>query len=427
MKKAVIAVVVIVVLAGAWMGFRALSSRDQTPASEYRTTPIQQGEIVQSITANGTVEPEELVNVGAQVTGQILNFGKDRNGAPINYGSQVEEGMMLARIDDATYKAELEMAKAQVLQAQATLKHDDNDLTDLRAKLKLATSDWDRAKRLRPTEAMTQASYDSYQQAYNSAVANLAKGEASLLQAKGSLAYAQAYLMKAQRNADYCIIRSPVKGVVIDRRVNIGQTVVSSMSTSSLFLIAKDLKRMQVWASVNEADIDRIKVGQPVTFTVDAFPNETFHGEVGKVRLNASQTNNVITYTIEVNTDNTSGRLLPYLTANVSFIVAKHENVLMVPNAALRWSPQPEQLSEADQKLLDRTGKPKNRKQLWLLVNNQLKPAEATVGITNGTFTEVAGDGLKEGEAVIYGIQTADAASNDTVNPFAPKMPKRKR
>jgi HlyD family secretion protein len=163
-------------------------------------------------------------------------------------------------------------------------------------------------------------------------------GEAAILQAKAGLAQAEAVLRRAQRNLGYCTITSPVKGVIIDRRVNIGQTVVASLNAPSLFLIAKDLTRMQVWVAVNEADIGKIRPGQPVTFTVDAFQGETFRGEVGKIRLNASMTQNVVTYTVEIITDNASGRLLPYLTANVQFELSRASYVLMVPNAALRWT-----------------------------------------------------------------------------------------
>ena len=146
-------------------------------------------------------------------------------------------------------------------------------------------------------------------------------------------------------NLGYCTIKSPVRGVIVDRRVNIGQTVVSSMSATSLFLIAKDLKHIQVWLSVNEADIGSISIGQSVTFTVDAFPNRLFHGEVGKIRLNATMTQNVVTYTVEVNTKNEDGKLLPYLTANAKFKIGRREGVLLVPNAALRWSPMPGQIA----------------------------------------------------------------------------------
>ena len=151
-------------------------------------------------------------------------------------------------------------------------------------------------------------------------------------------------LFKGKRNFAYCT-KIAVKGVIIDRRVNIGQTVVSSLNAPSLFLIAKDLRRMQVWVSVNEADIGNIYPGQPVTFTVATYEGQTFKGEVGKIRLNATMTQNVVTYTVEVETDNSNGKLLPYLTANVNFETIRKDNVLQVANAALRWQPRPEQIA----------------------------------------------------------------------------------
>jgi HlyD family secretion protein len=230
----------------------------------------------------------------------------------------------------------------------------------LKAKLNQAERDWQRAQKLGPSDALAQSTYDAYRSAYDTAVANVAVGKAAILQAKASLAQAEAVLRRAQRNLGYCTIKSPVKGVIIDRSVNIGQTVVASLNAPSLFLIAKDLKRMQVWVAVNEADIGKIRPGLPVTFTVDAFPGETFRGEVGKVRLNASMTQNVVTYTVEIVTDNSSGRLLPYLTANVQFELDRRTNVLMVPNAALRWKPSAEQVapeaSETFEKLAGRKG-----------------------------------------------------------------------
>ncbi|MCL4501688.1 MAG: efflux RND transporter periplasmic adaptor subunit, partial [Deltaproteobacteria bacterium] len=162
--------------------------------------------------------------------------------------------------------------------------------------------------------------------------------------AKKTVEQAKATLQRAQQNLSYCTIVSPVKGVIVDRRVNIGQTVVASLNAPSLFLIAKDLTRIQVWVSVNEADIGLIHTGQPANFTVDAFPGQVFEGQVGKIRLNATMTQNVVTYTVEVTTDNSDGKLLPYLTANVKFVVGESKNVLTVPNAALRWEPKPDQL-----------------------------------------------------------------------------------
>lgn len=405
----------------------------------YRTAPIKRGDLLSAISATGTVEPEELIDVGAQVAGQINSFGKDKNGKTIDYGSVVEEETILAQIDDSLYAADVAMAKAQLQQAMAGVQRAEADLGQLKAKLYQAKRDWERAQRLGPSEALAQSSYDSYKSGYETAQANVAVGDAAIVQAKDAVAHAQATLQRAQRNLSYCTIKSPVKGVIIDRRVNIGQTVVSSLNAPSLFLIAKDLKRMQVWVSVNEADIGNIYPGQPVSFTVDAFPGQVFRGEVGKIRLNATMTQNVVTYTVEVITDNTSGKLLPYLTANAEFELSQQNNVLLVPNAALRWFPQLEQVAPKFRGMLDssaqRSGKKLSESEpaaksierssqslLWIRDGRYVKPIKVRVGLSDGTNTEVQADELKEGLEVIVGEQRQGMADTKTTNPFAPQM-----
>ena len=199
----------------------------------------------------------------------------------------------------------------------------------------------------RPVRSPGASAYDQYKANFEIAKANVAVAQAGVAQAKASLAQAQAALDRAQRNLSYCTIKSPVKGVIINRRVNTGQTVVSSLNAPSLFLIAKDLTRIQVWVSVNEADIGNIHPGMAVTFTVDAFPNQCSSWPGRKVRLNATMTQNVVNYTVEVTTDNSDGKLLPYLTANAQFVTGSRENGLLAPNAALRWQPATAQSAES--------------------------------------------------------------------------------
>jgi len=431
-KRIFVAVVVlgIVALAATWY-FR----RGDAQTVSYRTDQVTRGDLLVSIRATGTVEPEEVVDVGAQVAGQILSFGKDANGKTVDYGSPVEAGTVLAEIDDSLYSAEEAQAQAQVQSAAATLQRAEADLEQLKAKLQQAERDWQRAQKLGPSEALAQSSYDAYRSAYEIATANVAVGWAAILQARASLAQAEAVLRRAQRNLGYCTIKSPVKGVVVDRRVNIGQTVVASLNAPSLFLIAKDLRRMQVWVAVNEADIGKIHPGLPVTFTVDAFPGENFRGEVGKVRLNASMTQNVVTYTVEIMTDNSSGRLLPYLTANVQFELDRRTNVLMVPNAALRWRPSAEQVApefrEAFEKLAAKKGKLEasaaetSRAALWTSEGAYVKPIRVRAGLSDGTYTEVQGDGLTEGMNIVTGVQTQTNNQDAATNPFTPKFPPR--
>jgi len=413
--------------------------------SLFRTAAVKRGDLLATISATGTVEPEEVIDVGAQVAGRISVFGKDKNGKTIDYGSAVEEGTILAQIDDALYSAEVAMASAQLQQAKASVRRAESDLVQLKAKLFQAERDWERAQKLGPSsKALAESSYDGYKSAYETAKANIAVGEATIAQARGAVAQAQATLQRAERNLGYCTIKSPVKGVIIDRRVNIGQTVVASLNAPSLFLLAKDLTRMQVWVSVNEADIGNIHPGQPVSFTVDTYPGQVFRGEVGKIRLNATMTQNVVTYTVEVVTDNSDGRLLPYLTANVQFELSRSSNVLLVPNAALRWFPRSEQVASKFRNMLEPSGggndegakqQPKdvaaqagakNRQGLlWAQDGKYVRPIKVRIGPTDGTMTEVQGEELREGQEVVVAEQR-QMTSDTTASPFTPQTMRRR-
>lgn len=400
----------------------------------FRTAVVQRGDLFVGISATGTVEPEEVIDVGAQIAGQIKSFGKDRKGKPVDYGSEVKAGMVLAKIDDALYAADEARAAAELKQQKALLKRSQADLEQVKAKFRQAKKDWERAKQLGPSDALSATSYDAYQAAYEAAQAAVQVSEASVQQARAAVAVAQASHERARKNLGYCTIQSPVNGIIIDRRVNIGQTVVASLNAPSLFLIAKDLRRMQVWVAVNEADIGKIYPGQAVRYTVDAFPGERFEGVVGKIRLNAVMSQNVVTYVVEVLTDNESGRLLPYLTANVNFELENRHDVLLVPNAALKWSPQPELIDPAYRK--DRSGsQPQHaseagksehkRSVLWTLgPSGLLVPLDVEEGPTDGMMTEVRGKRIREGLDVVIGVQTGDQAGSNqqTKNPFVPQF-----
>jgi len=413
-RKTLIAVITVLVFVGlaAWQ-----LTRRQGKETEYRTAELKRGELVVSINATGTVEPEEVIDVGAQVAGRIIAFGRDAKGNTVDYGSQVAAGTVLARIDDSLYAAQVDEAQAQLLLNRAGLEKAKADLFK-------AGLDWQRAQQLGPSEALAKSSYDSYQAVYLNAKAQVAVSEAAIRQA-------EAALTRARRNLSYCTISSPVKGIIIDRRVNIGQTVVASLNAPSLFLLAKDLTRIQVWVAVNEADIGRIKPGMPVSFTVDAFPGETFKGEVKKIRLNAAMNQNVVTYTVEIATDNKDGRLLPYLTAGVIFEIEKFDGLLQAPNAALRWSPPAEDgEKKSGEKKEGKKGKKdkadKNGKKtgtLWALdANNKPGKIEVIVGATDGVNTAVEGPELKEGLKVITGIRQPEKNKNGGANPFTPKI-----
>ena len=470
--------VVLVLVAIAAVGTGWYFNRSAVAAVEYRTANVTRGDLVATIGATGTVEPEEVVDVGAQVAGQIVEFGKDTSGKEVDYGSQVQEGQILALIDPAIYQAQVTEAAAQLEAAKASVARSIADLETMRSKLDQASRDWDRAQKLGPSEALAQSAYDNYRALFEQAKANTGVGEAAISQAKASVAQAQSALDRANRNLGFTTIKSPVTGVIIDRRVNIGQTVVASLNAPSLFLLAKDLQRMEVWVAVNEADIGNIHEGQPVTFTVDAFPGHTFRGEVAKIRLNAQMTQNVVTYTVEVSADNSERLLLPYLTANVQFEVSRSDDVLRVPNAALRFTPPTEQIAPAAREEASQSspgargggqggqggereaggagGEPRGRRgrgsrdgngggatsppsnaersrpgNVWVRDGAFVKPIRVRAGATDGVNTEVASADLQDGMEVIVGVQTPGGASRggppgagQTANPFIPQMPR---
>jgi HlyD family secretion protein len=447
-------IILLFVVAIGWGATKWYSGRGDRQNAGFQTAPIRRGDILQAINATGTLEPDQVIDVGAQVAGQIISFGKDANGKTIDYGSPVEEDMVLANIDDSLYKADFQSATAALASANAGVDRAIADLGTMKAKLVQSQNDWERAQKLGSSEALSQTSYDQYQETYETAKANVAVDVAAIEEAKGSVASAEAALLRAQRNLDYCVIKSPVKGVIVDRRVNTGQTVVSSLNTPSLFLIASDLKTMQVWVAVNEADIGNIHPSQPVTFTVDTYPGRTFHGVVGKVRLNAQMTQNVVTYTVEINTENPDYKLLPYLTANVAFEVSRKEDVLMVPNAALRFVPSsPDEVvpearaameqqdnnsgggggvggGEAAPASQPSTTQPDHQARtggrrggtIWIQQDDLLKPIHVRTGATDGIDTEVSGDDLTEGALVVTGEAFSDAGGDQTRNPFMPQF-----
>jgi HlyD family secretion protein len=432
-RRTLVIAVVAVVAALALLGYLL---RGSGTSAGFKTVQVKRGDLQATISATGTVEPEEVVDIGAQVAGKIVTFGKDKDGKAVDYGSVVEAGMVLAKIDDALYAADAASAKAQLAQAKAAVQKAQADLGQMQAKLFQTERDWARAQKLGPSDALSQTDYDASRSAFEVAKANLAVGKAAIVQAQGTVSQAEATLQRALQNLSYCTIISPVKGVIIDRRVNIGQTVVASLNAPSLFLLAKDLNRLQVWVSVNEADIGHIKPGQAVTFTVDAFPGEVFSGEVGKVRLNATMTQNVVTYTVEIITDNSNGKLLPYLTANVTFIVGERQNVLLVPNAALRWTPQLSQLVGEfrgnPQKAKGTQVKPaakagqeeKARGLVWVPQGALVRPVYVALGLSDGSLTEVSNAELKEGTSLVVGEQGSQPAGQPAPggSPFTPQL-----
>jgi HlyD family secretion protein len=425
--KTVVTILVLIGVVGSGAAYYANHAASD-PTTSFLTVAIKRGDLLSTISATGTAQPEEVVDVGAQVMGLILEFGPDpRDPAKlVDYGSVVEKGTLLARIDSTPYKSALE-------QAEATLQRSEADQLELEAKSRQAEREWTRAKTLMPQKAIADTDYDTALANHEVAKANVAAGLATIRQNKASVD-------TARTNLGYCTIRSPVRGVIIDRRVNIGQTVVASLNAPSLFLIAKDLRRMQVWASVNEADIGHIRLDMPVRFTVDAYPDQVLRGKVTQIRMNATMTQNVVTYTVVVTTDNSKGKLLPYLTANVQFEMDRRSDVLLVPNAALRWKPEASQIDPVVAKtaISAESTNTQDRGCLWVEANRGfVRPLEVVVGVSDGTMTEIRGRGVKAAVPVIVGEQgQGDTEGQDneaapdgdkTSNPFLPKPPKGSR
>lgn len=426
-KRVLFLIVALVVLAIGLFSWNYFGSN--TPTETLSTTKVAKGNLVATVMATGTIEPEEVVDVGAQIVGIINEFGRDPNdnSKPVDFGTKVDSGTILALIDNSLYRARLEksaalveQSKAHIAQAEADLGRAVANAKEAEARANQTSRDYSRAKMLHATGAITEQDFDVAKYGYEVAKAEITVTEAAIRQAQAALNAAkktqlatEADQREAQKNLDYTTIRSPVKGVIIDRRVNVGQTVVSNLNAPSLFLIAKDLQRLQVWASVNEADIGRIQKGQPVRFSVDAFPGEEFKGEVSQVRLNATMTQNVVTYTVVVTTDNSNGKLLPYLTATLKFEVGRREEALLVPNAALRWQPQGSP-HPSNQPGLDHGT-------VWVLENGSPRKVEVRTGLSDGLFTELIGEDALEGEMVIVGDKPK-AESGTTVNPFAPNI-----
>ena len=424
MKNFIIGIVILLIAGAVLLGLRFYTSSEQIV--QFRTEPVEKGDLMSVISASGTVEPEELVNVGAQVTGKIMGFGTDADGKVVDYGSKVKKGMVLARIDEVLYDAALKEARAGKAKAEVAILSSKASIQQSKAKLVLAELNWKRAQELHPKGAMAKSDYDSFKAAYLSAKADFAVAEAQLKQAEAQLVVADASLIKAERNLSYCVITSPVDGIIIDRRVSVGQTLVSSMSASSIFLIATDLRKMQVWVSVNEADIGSIKPGMKVIFTVDAYPDREFYGVVHKIRLNATMSQNVVTYVVEVTTDNADGKLLPYLTANVKFVRAERKNVLNISNAVFRYTPDAKFVAPEFRKELEKVN-PGRR--AWVSAGNGLlKPVYVKTGLNTGVSSEILSGDLKEGTMVVNGQVEISVASKDKVqrSPFLPQAPNRR-
>ena len=369
-------------------------SHKKKPEDLYRLQTIVSGDIEQNVTANGTINPVTLVNVGTQVSGRVKKIYAD-------YNDQVKKGQILLELED-------ELFKAQIAQSVGNVK--DNE-----ASLELAKANEARMRSLFEKEYVSKQELDQSVQALKSAEAQLSTTKAQL--------------KRDQTNYGYSIIKSPVAGVVVDRVVDVGQTVAASLQTPTLFKIAQDLSKMQIDTSFAEADIGRIQVGQVAKFNVDAFPNTNFEGVVKQIRLNPTNTANVVTYDIVISMDNPDQKLLPGMTAYVNITFAKHDNVLLVPNAALRYRPKNEDTMMALKKEDKKMDKPKAeddglaRGKVYILKDSKPQMVRVKTSITNGKFTEIISSELKPNDLVITGDMMGDQKSGSSAQ--GPNRPPR--
>lgn len=399
--KWILAGAVIVAGAGGYLYFRASRSEPLN----FNTVETARGELMQTVTATGTLNPVKSVQVGCQVSGRISDIYVDFN-------SQVKAGDLIAQIDPRTYQAQVASAEA--------------DLANATANLELQQAQAKRAAELYSSKLVSDSDYDIAQATFHQAEAAVKIKQASLENARTSLGYTKIF--------------SPVDGVVISRAVDVGQTVAASFNTPTLFLIANDLTKMQIDAAVAEADVGGVLEGQTVEFTVDAYPYRTFHGEVTQVRNSPTTVNNVVTYDAVIGVTNADYKLKPGMTANVSIIVAQRENVLKIPNAALRFRPPEGAVVLTN--LLAETAKtnetavakgPRKAKAsrgvrtVYMLAGDEhepaLKPVQIKTGITDGIFTEVT-EGLQEGDKVVSGIVSNDSQNSGSSNPFGGGFPR---
>jgi HlyD family secretion protein len=436
-RKIIIGIVVLVVIAGAILGWTLLKD-NKNGTIKYRQEAITKGDIEALVITSGTLNPVMTVEVGSQVSGKIAKMFVDFN-------SHVKQGEILAELDPVPFQTRVDQNEANYLSSQASLEKAKVTLDNLQSK-------YERSLSLFEKNLISFDEKESAEAAYLGAKTDIQAAEARVEQAKSQLESSKVDL-------SYTIIRSPIDGLVISRNMNVGQTVQASFQAPKLFDIANDLSKMQVECAVDEADVGKVKEGQKVRFTVDAFPEDTFNGTVNQVRFSPTVTQNVVTYTTVVDVDNPGMKLRPGMTATVSIITGEANGVLRVPNAALRFTPNltPEQMKkmyeEMGQKMMaqrkaegGQTGSPQAKKpagqsggprmnfsqgggspqgmgsgqrsgrrpsMVWYLgPDGKLKVTYVRTGVTDNSYTEIVRSDLKEGQEVIIGTEATQAASS---------------
>lgn len=373
MKKKIVILLIIAAATAAGLFLYLKGNGDNTA---YKTEKVSRGEIKSVVTATGTVNAVTTVSVGTQVSGTIQKLFVD-------YNSPVRKGQLLAQIDPSTFQAQVDQARANLRSAQATMEKAAVTTLDARRTFQ-------RNKELLTQNFIAQSDLDT-------AETNLYSAEAQQKVTQAQVGQAEAALRIAENNLQYTNILSPVNGTVISRSVDIGQTVAASFQTPTLFSIAQDLTKMQINTSVDEADIGKIKTGQDVLFTVDAYPDTEFAGKVSEVRNSPTTVSNVVTYDVIVKVDNPQLKLKPGMTANVSITIETRPDVLRVPNAALRFKP-----SETKGRKGMRTEQQEMKgSKVWILEQDKPRPVQITTGLSDGNYTEINEGIIQPGQEVI--------------------------
>ena len=363
MRRIIIPVIILILIAVPFV-FAKKSNK-----ISYITDTVQERTITQIVEATGTIQPINTVSIGSQVSGRIEEIYVDFN-------SQVEKGQILAQIDTSLFQAQLQQSLANINNAKATLAKN-------KALLEYDTKTYHRYKNLYDRNLVSKNDLDSAESAYKSDLAQVAAAHASIMQAQANYATASA-------NMGYTKIVSPVNGTVISKEVEVGQTVAASFQTPTLFTVAEDLTKMQIETSVSEADIGKVKEGQDVEYTLDGYQDSIFKGKVTHVRLSPTTESNVVTYTVIIDVENEEGKLLPGMTANVSIITDKRENILTVPNSALKFTAA-------------QNNKKYEEKGIWLQKKGKPYRVNIETGLSNDFYTQIISDEVKSGDTVYIG------------------------
>lgn len=373
MKKYLIYIIALLAIVG--ISYKLLNR--STGGTVYKTQKIENGDIMESITASGTINPLSTVSVGSQASGRIAEIYVD-------YNSVVKKGQLLALIDQENAKATVQQREAALEIAKAQVAVEENNIKYYKKAL-------NRISKLNASKYSTEKDLEAAERDYDNSVAQMALEQAQVKQA-------QASLDSAKTELSYTEIKAPVDGIVISKAVEVGQTVAASFETPEIFSVAEDLTKMQIEASVVEADIAKVKEGQKVRFTVDSYADDYFYGVVTQVRNEATTTSNVVTYTVVIGIDNTEMKLKPGMTANVEIITAEEKDVMLVPNQALRFY-----IDDSD------NAKRYKDRGVWIMKNGKPERVTVKIGVSDDDNTQILESSLKIGDAVIIGKELSAA------------------